>query len=102
MHAEGSGVSKDCAEAVRWYGEAAEQGHARAQFNLGLMNALGRGVPQDYVRAYMWLNLASSRAVADDHAPFADIRDAVASLMTPQQIAEAQALARNWQPKLKR
>ena len=31
----GEGVTKDYAEAVKWYRKAAEQGHAEAQFNLG-------------------------------------------------------------------
>ncbi len=39
------------AEAVRWYGRAAEQGNTSAQFNLGLMYGKGQGVPQDYVEA---------------------------------------------------
>ena len=38
------GVSEDDAEAVRWYRLAAEQGHASAQFNLGVMYARGEGV----------------------------------------------------------
>ena len=31
------------AEAARWYRLAADQGHAGAQYNLGLMYANGRG-----------------------------------------------------------
>jgi TPR repeat protein len=38
------GVKQDAAEAVKWYRKAAEQGYARAQFNLGLMYAEGKGV----------------------------------------------------------
>ena len=51
MYAEGRGVPRDDAEAVRWYRLAAEQGHAYAQFNLGVMYAYGEGVPQDDVQA---------------------------------------------------
>ncbi|MFN2150265.1 MAG: SEL1-like repeat protein, partial [Anaerolineales bacterium] len=32
-----------------------------AQYNLGLMYSKGRGVPQDYVKAHMWLNLAAAQ-----------------------------------------
>jgi TPR repeat protein len=39
----------------------ADQGNADAQNNLGRMYANGQGVPRDYVRAHMWLNLAVSR-----------------------------------------
>ena len=35
MYNEGLGVSQDYAEAVKWYGKAAEQGDANAQYNLG-------------------------------------------------------------------
>ena len=48
-------------EAVRWYRLAAEQGNARAHYNLGLMYGLGDGVPEDVVFAYMWFNLSEAQ-----------------------------------------
>ena len=82
----------DAAEAVRWYRLAAEQGNANAQSNLGVMYADGRGVPQDYVSAHMWFNLAA--ATGDENAR--KDRELVAASMTREQIAEAQARAREW------
>ena len=76
----------------------AEQGDASAQFNLGVMYARGRGVPQDYVQAHKWVNLAASRATSDDRKS-TKTRDAIAAQMTPEQVAEAQRLAREWKPK---
>ena len=38
-------------EAVNWYRRAADQGHADAQFNLGVSYADGEGVPQDFTSA---------------------------------------------------
>jgi NADPH:quinone reductase-like Zn-dependent oxidoreductase len=38
-------------QAVAWYREAADQGYAKAQTNLGWMYANGHGLEQDYVRA---------------------------------------------------
>ena len=38
---------QDFAEAARLYREAAEQGHAGAQFSLGVLTALGQGVTRD-------------------------------------------------------
>jgi TPR repeat protein len=38
MYGNGRGVPEDDAEAIKWYRLAAEQGYARAQFNLGGMN----------------------------------------------------------------
>ena len=74
---------------------AAEKGIADAQFNLGLMYGNGEGVPQDYVQAYMWLNLA----VVQGHENARKGRDIVYKNMTPEQIVEAQRLAREWKPK---
>ena len=68
-----------------------------AQFNLGIMYAKGQGVPEDPVRAYRWLNLAA----AGGFEPARKIRDLVKKLMTPQQIAEAQRMAREWYQKRK-
>jgi len=69
-----------------------------AQGNLGMMYANGRGVPQDYVQAHMWLNLAS----AGGNEIGRKNRDMVAAKMTPAQIAQAQQLARDWKPTLPR
>jgi TPR repeat protein len=38
------GVVQDDEEAVHWYHKAANQGHALAQFHLGLMYRDGKGV----------------------------------------------------------
>jgi len=40
-------VPQDYKKAVTWYLKVAEQGHAAAQFNLGLMYAHGDGGPKD-------------------------------------------------------
>ena len=55
----------------------------------------GEGVPQDYVTAHMWFNLAAASGNKDA----VKARDIVAAQMTPAQIAEAQKLAREWKPK---
>ena len=93
----GRGVRQDYKEAVRWYGMAAEQGNASAQFFLGCMYEEGWGVAQDYIQAHMWFNLAAANVFGNDE--MAKRRDSVASKMTPEQISEAQRLAREWKPK---
>jgi len=90
----GRGVPQDYAEAVKWYRKAAEQGRARAQALLGNMYAEGKSVPQDFVLAHKWLNLAVSDA--ENRNVTVKMRDIIAKLMTPDQIAEAQRLAREW------
>ena len=72
----------------------AEQGHPEAPYILGVMYADGRGVPQDYVEAHMWLNLAASRLTGEKREGAVRGRDLVAGQMTPAQFAEAQRLAR--------
>ena len=85
----------DYATALKEYRPLAEQGHAAAQYNLGLMYANGKGVPQDYVQAHMWFNIAA----AQDNENAREQRDIVAKRITPAQVAEAQALAREWMEK---
>lgn len=50
--------AKDYKVAVKWYRLAAEQGRGIAQTNLGVHYALGEGVKQNSLYAYMWFNTA--------------------------------------------
>ena len=59
MYANGRGVLKDDAEAVRWYRLAADQGDATAKSNLGFMYTNGRGVLKDDAEAMRWYRLAA-------------------------------------------
>jgi len=87
---KGQGVAQDYKEAARWYRLAAQQGLAIAQSNLGAMYANGYGVLQDTAQAHMWLNIAA----ANGHSRSVKNRDIIAARMTPQQIGEAQRMAR--------
>jgi TPR repeat protein len=99
-YAIGQGLPKDYTTAATWYRKAAEQGQAKAQFLLGMMYARGQGVPQDYATAHMWFNLSASRATDDRvRGEALKSRDGVAAKVTPDQIAEAQRMAREWKPK---
>ena len=102
MYANGLGIPPNNAEAVHWYRRAAKQGHASAQNELGLMYEFGRGVLQDYVAAHKWYNLAGARHSASEQQErdraFSN-RERVATKMTAAQTAEAQRLAREWQPR---
>lgn len=62
------------------------------------MYADGRGVPQDHVAAHMWRDLAVAQSSGDMSQIFVKGREAVAALMTSEQIAEAQRLAQVWKP----
>jgi uncharacterized protein len=95
MYAQGLGVAQDYVEAVKRYRKAADQGLAPAQYNLGLMYAQGLGVAQDKSFAHMWLSLAAAQGLLEAGGA----RDKLAANMTPDQIAKAQRLAREWEPK---
>ena len=91
----GRAATQDYAEAIRWYRRAAHQGFAPAQHNLGVMYHNGEGVIQDFIRAYMWWSLAASQGLKDA----TKVRDALADLMSPDQIAKAKSLTAKWKPK---
>ena len=114
MYDSGQGVMQDYAEAVKWYRLAAQQGDVSAQYNLGVIYNNGQGVLQDYAEAVKWYRLAAQQdkgvlqnyvkahswynlSAANGTATAAENRDGVAKRMTPQQIADAQKLARDCQ-----
>jgi TPR repeat protein len=101
----------DYETALKEWRPLAEQGNAEAQFRMGRLYdyvqqseivlalyslgefyANGQGVPQDYVQAHMWYNLAAGQNV--ERA--AKAREDLAKSMTSEQIAEAERLAREW------
>jgi TPR repeat protein len=81
----------DFATAMRLMRPLADQGDVTAQTVVGLTYYFNYG---DRVTAYMWFNLAAAQGNA-----FAEmfLRD-TADKMSPDQIAEAQKLAREWKP----
>ena len=95
----GQGVPQDYGQSAIWLAKAGEQGQASAQLGLCELYDSGEGVPQNYILAHMWCNLAASRVSGKDHGLYVFERDKVAAKMTPDQIAEAQRMAREWKPK---
>ena len=93
MYDQGEGVPQDDKAAAHWYRRAAEQGHAKAQLNLGGMYYEGKGVPKDYVYAHMWVSIAISNGTSKEHKHRKDL-NLSEKKMTLSQIAEAQKLAR--------
>jgi TPR repeat protein len=87
---------------VHWYTCAAEQGHATAQYLLGLMYDKGHGVQRSDILALKWLNLAAAHAPPRAKEYYTRIRDAIAAKLTAAQADEAQWLASNFVPKAPR
>ena len=99
MHMNGEGVARDWAEAVKWFHLAAEQGQAVAQYSLGVMYTCSLCGFLDYVQAHKWYSLAALRFSGEDRDDAARGRDNVEAKMSPDQVAEAERLAREWKPK---
>lgn len=51
-------------EAMRWYRQAADQGLAVGQFDVGRLYSEGLGAPQDYAEAMKWFRLAALQGSA--------------------------------------
>jgi TPR repeat protein len=90
LYEKGLGVACDLGEALHWYELSAAGGIVEAQASLGLLYATGQ--QPNYVRAYLWFQLAAEKgnAAAKANCGLAE------TLMTPAQIAEAKALAAAW------
>jgi uncharacterized protein len=82
----------DFATAMQIMRPLADQGHVTAQNVVGLLYYFNYG--GDYVSAYMWFNLAAAQGNSFAEMFLKDTADK----MTPEQIAEAQKLARKWRP----
>ena len=77
---------------MKWYRLAAYQGNNLAQSALSGLYLGGGGVPQNFVMAYVWLNIAASQSGTYSERE-RDIKEDLEDLLTPAQIAEAQQLS---------
>lgn len=80
--------------ALKQFRVLAEQGFARAQYHLGSMYQQGQGVSQNDVQAFMWLFLAAAEGIQSAVV----IQKSLIQAMLPDQIMEAERLAKKWQP----
>lgn len=90
----GDGVPQDYELAAKWYRLCAEQAFDSCQHNLGILYANGQGVPKDQEQAYFWLELAS----VNGNEASGRLRDRVAKRISAQQIEQADARVRDWEP----
>jgi len=67
----------------------AEQGYYGSQFVLGLMYGYDDSVPRDDLQAYAWFSML----VANGYDTHEAARDEIAARLTPERLAEAQAIA---------
>ena len=91
MYSFGLGVVPNYQYGVKWYALAAEQGHALAQYNLGRLYYLGKGVPENLIYAQMWAKQASSNGFKMS----TKFTEMLTGLMTENQIEKANRLRIN-------
>ncbi len=92
MHYMGLYVAEDPVLAKPLFRQAAEKGHAEAQYYLGLLYENGKGVTKNLVEAHKWYNLAVSYGYENAIGS----KNRVEKLMEPVQIIEAQRKALDW------
>lgn len=88
----GDGIAQDLKESAKWYLKSAEKGNKTAQHTLSGLYFEGKGVPQDYPAAYMWINLLASEGDANA----TEVRKELLNLLSKEQVAEGQRLTREW------
>jgi len=59
----GDGVGKSHNKALYWFRKAAEQGYAKAQYNLGLCYKNGWGVRKNITEAKKWFRKAAEQGL---------------------------------------
>jgi len=92
MYKNGVGVGQNEVEAARWISAAANLGDRDSQVQLSQFYRDGFGVGQNPVTAYMWLEIAR----LGGHPSIAKALKASASLLSEEQIIEAQKRAVSW------
>jgi len=99
LHEKGMGVPKSMQEAEKWYRRAADAGNSWSQFYFGEKCEHGKGVKKDLVFAHAWYNLAS-RGMGDKGLwkKAKSARDRVALKLTPEELARAEKIVRDWRP----
>lgn len=96
LYYTGKGVPISNAVAIEWFTKAAEQGSASGQYMAGLAYCESSCATRNSNSqlSYMLLSLAA----ADNVDGAADFRDEVGSVLSPEEVSQAQAAAAKWKP----
>lgn len=93
--ATGQGVGEvNYVEAIKWMQMAADQGQGMAQLFLATIYSEGAGlsIPKDYVKGYMWLNIADASGENVDNRDITNLK----KKMTAAQLAESERNIKRW------
>lgn len=92
LYRNGDGVQQSDAEAVELFRRAAEQKYVPALSALGSQYWAGRGVPQDYNKAYFWYDVALAQGDENAGSQLQDL----ATELTQDELAKAHQQAKDW------
>ena len=87
---------RNLGEAVKCFQKSSERGYGEAQHSLGLMYFQGKGINQDYVKAYKWASLAAAQ-----NKKHAQLRDLIESKLTKEELIKAKVLVSDFIPQNK-
>jgi len=92
LQADSTGTQHSYVEAAEWFARAAEQGQVGAQSMLGSLYFTGRGVPRDYVKAYLWSSIAAAHGSAVGQQQLV----LVTPYLSREDLAEARRGVQDW------
>jgi uncharacterized protein len=96
--ATGTGIPRDAGLGGQLLNEAANAGSVDAMTTLAGLHQVGQTLPRDYMRAYLWANIAISRGATS--ASLLALRDDLEKRLSPEQLGAMQKQAREWKPQL--
>jgi len=67
MSSSSASASRNPAQAIHWLSRAANRGHEKAQFQLGMAHLRGQDVTRDSKAAFHWFSQAAKKNVAGAH-----------------------------------
>lgn len=73
MYRAGQGLPQSDADALRWFLQAAQNGHASAQYSLGYMYRSGKGVARNIDEAIRWYRLAAGQGHPEARADLSSL-----------------------------
>ncbi len=100
MHEGGAGVPRNVNEAFNWYKKSADRGFYPGILKVADMYGKGRGVKKDLAQSYFWFSIAEKNAPAstNDRYEIPIVKDRLSTLMTKEQVADADRKAKAWKP----
>ncbi len=106
MYDFGEGTFQNYYKSAYWYLTAAERGYGEAQYIIAGRYEDGLGVKKDRVMSHMWYTIASQNpGTSMKGKRWCTIKTSAnkfAEYLTPEQIQNAEALAKNWVVRISR